>query len=173
MEDSRADGGPRQCLLEMDHACGEVGFNTFETRNAMRYPAGDVMNQVARGPIYKDWNAGLRNPQAKKLTVDVYNSGCEDVFGCVNGSDHDGYGCGKASRKVASPEMDRAYAYLNAPYMQDGYEYVPPRYMMGIKDSGPNSVDGWNRTASGATVWAEQAQKQHPGKQSPGGNGCG
>lgn len=157
------------CLQGMGTACGEIGFNTYETRNKMAYPEGDVMNQVARGPIYKNWNAGLRNPQAKKLSVDVFNGGCDDSYGCVGVS---GFSCDAAGRKKSSPALDKAYAYLNAPFMEDGYEFDPPSYMMGIKDSGPNSVDGWKRTASGSVVWQQQARLLHPEKQTPGGEGC-
>lgn len=154
------------CLRNEKTACKEIGLNTFEDRDTMRFPQGDVMNVVARGAITKAWNLGLRNPQAKKLSVDVYNGGCLDVHGCVPGvpgtlaPDVPGFEC-RGGVKSMGPEMNKAYDFLNAPLLADGFEYTPPDYMMGIKDSGPNSVEGWNRTPQGSLVWEEMARKTH------------
>lgn len=112
------------------------------------------MNVLRRGSIQKDWNAGLRNPQAKKLAVDVYNGGCQNTWGCVPTAvdqlapDVPGFSC-PAGFSSMGPEMRSAYAYLNKPFLDDKYEFRPPPYMMGIKNDGPNSVDGWKRLPGG------------------------
>lgn len=127
----------RHCLREPVQACRSLGLNAFEEGNVMRYPDGDVMNQVARGAIIKNWNGGLRNPQAKKLATDVFNSGCDDTYGCVGTS---GFRC-PGSDAAGSAALGAAYDFLNAPYMADSkYQYDPPGYMTGIKGTGPNSV---------------------------------
>lgn len=164
------------CLHDENTACGEIGFNTFEDMDTTRYPQGDVMNVVGRGAITKAWNLGLRNPQAKKLTVDVYNGGCRDLYSCVPGvsSDVPDFGCKGNVRKSMGPDMQKAYNYLNAPLLADGFEYHPPDYMMGIKDSGPNSVEGWNRTSQGLLVWEKMAHDIHRVTGPPAsGPGCG
>ncbi len=152
------------CLHDEHSRCSEIGLNTFETLDTVKYPQGDIMNAVERGAITKAWNLGLRNPQAKKLTVDTYNGGCRDLHGCVPGvpgtlaPDVPGFGCGGRVGSMG-PAMSKAYDFLNAPLLADGFEYRPPDYMMGIKDAGPNSVDGWARTPQGAMVWKEKARK--------------
>ena len=130
----------------------------------MRYPQGDVMNVIERGPITKAWNLGLRNPQAKKLTVDMYNSGCLDVHGCVPGVPGTlapgvpGFACTGAVQPMGA-EMSAAYDYLNAPLLADGFEFHPPSYMMGIKDGGPNSVDGWRRAPGGGLAFQAKEER--------------
>ena len=159
-------GGSRSnlCIDNAVTQCSEIGLNTFEQVDTMRYPQGDIMNAVKRGSITKAWNLGLRNPQAKKLSVDVFNGGCVDPHGCVAGvggqgslaPDVPGFKCSGAAQRMGQ-EMSKAYDFLNAPLLEDGFEFRPPTYMMGLKDSGPNSVDGWAKTASGNHVFAEKA----------------
>lgn len=166
------------CLHSEDSKCSETGLNTFETLDTVRYPQGDVMNIVERGAITKSWNLGLRNPQAKKLTVDMYNSGCQDLHGCVPGvpgtlaPDVPGFGC-RGSISSMGEQMSKTYDFLNAPLLKDGFEYKPPSYMMGIKDGGPNSVDGWRRTAQGSLAWEEKARSMHHGAPQQQVHGCG
>lgn len=150
------------CLHNEQTGCSEIGLNTFETKDTTKFPQGDVMNIVARGAITKSWNLGLRNPQAKKLSVDTYNGGCLDVHGCVPSipgmePDVPGFACGGAVGSMG-PALHKAYDYMNAPFLGDGFEYKPPDYMMGIKDSGPNSVDGWKRTQQGVLTWEQKAK---------------
>lgn len=151
--------------------CTEAGLNTFEQENVSRYPQGDIMNAVRRGAITKGWNLGLRNPQAKKLAVDMYNGGCVDLHGCVpSGSGTlEGFSCA-GGKDSMGPEMKEAYGYLNAPLLEDNFEYKPPDYMMGIKNSGPNSVAGWARAPGGSQVWEVMAEKYRAHLPAP---GCG
>jgi hypothetical protein len=126
--------------------------------DTMRFPQGDIMNEVERGSITKSWNAGLRNPQAKKLTVDTYNSGCVNPHGCVPGvsgnlsSEEPGFRCTGAAQ-TTGPALSKAYDFLNAPFLSGEYEFLPPKYMQGVKDFGPNSVTGWAHTASGGLLY--------------------
>lgn len=150
-------GSSQICKHNDDSKCQALPeLNSFEDKGTARYPQGDVMNFLRRGAIEKDWNAGLRNPQSKKLAVDVYNGGCRDTWGCVpTGPDQlapdvPGFAC-PAGVSSMGPEMRKAYAYLNKPFLADGYEFHPPEYMMGIKDAGVNSVDGWQRMPDGST----------------------
>ncbi len=173
------------CLHEPQSSCAAVGFNTYEDRDTLRYPQGDVLNLVARGSITKDWNAGLRNPQAKKLAVDTFNGGCRDVHGCVPSPrgtlapEVPGFACAGAVETSFGPEMKAAYDYLNAPLLPGGFEYRPPSYMMGIRDSGPNSVRGWARTPDGRQVGAAveaarlEAASRAVGVPVPRAPGCG
>jgi hypothetical protein len=158
------------CLHDEHSRCSEIGLNTFEESDTVRYPQGDVMNTVARGAITKSWNLGLRNPQAKKLTVDMYNSGCVDLHGCVPGVPGDpdvpGFGCAGGVGSMG-PAMSKAYNYLNSPLLADSFEFNPPDYMLGVKGSGPNSVDGWKRTPQGSLVWEEKARMVHAVAGSP------
>ena len=154
------------CLHDDQSRCSEIGLNTFEQVDTVRYPQGDIMNAVERGPITKSWNLGLRNPQAKKLTIDMYNSGCQDLHGCVPSVPGTlapgvpGFACGGPVGAMG-PEMSKAYDFLNAPLLADGFEYRPPDYMMGIKNAGPNSVDGWKRTPQGSLMWEQKARAAH------------
>jgi hypothetical protein len=174
------------CLHDEHSRCSEIGLNTFETLDTVRYPHGDIMNAVGveRGAITKSWNLGLRNPQAKKLTVDMYNSGCLDLHGCVPGvpgtlaPDVPGFGCGGRVGSMG-PAMSKAYDFLNAPFLEDGFEFKPPDYMQGIRDAGPNSVLGWARAPSGIRVWEKNAEAQRvisfkaAGLPVPSAPGCG
>lgn len=147
----------RHCLHESGHRCRDLPeLNSYEEVGTSKFPQGDVMNYLRRGTIQKDWNAGLRNPQAKKLTIDTYNGGCVDMWGCVpTGVDQlapsvPGFSCHNTRLSSMGPEMKEAYAYLNRPLLRDGYEYNPPEYMMGIKNTGPNSVMGRVKHPSGS-----------------------
>lgn len=152
------------CLQETESSCKQVQdrFNQWETRDDLRYPQGDVMNQVARGMISAEWNLGLRNSQKKAFTVDAYNSGCVDPWGCVGsppgGPDVPGFRCpGKTS--TLSPEMQATFAFLNAPMCPDGAEYRPPAYVLKPDAFGPNSVAGWVRQPqTNEYRWQLQAQ---------------
>jgi hypothetical protein len=140
------------CLQAAETRCIQDSgrFNTFETENTLDYPQGDIMNTVARGMVSPVWNLGLRNPQAKKLTIDHYNGGCITPAGCVPdiSGEPDGFRC-FGSKESFGKEITRAYNYLNAPLLADGFEYTPPSYMQGIKVDGPNAATGWERPLPG------------------------
>jgi hypothetical protein len=122
----------------------------------MKFPDVDVMNTISRGAITKDFNAGLRNPQAKKLSYEMYNSGCEDLSGCVEDR---GYKCSGPIQTI-NEDLNKAYKYLNAPLLTDGYEFRPPSYMQGIKNRGPNSVNGWAHSdKKGSLEWEKLADQ--------------
>lgn len=158
------------CLREDDSRCSEIGLNTFESRDTVRHPQVDVMNMVARGAITKAWNLGLRNPQARRLTEDMYNGGCLDLHGCVPDADDDGFSCTGRVGSMGSA-MSKAYDYLNQPMLPGNFEYQPPSYMMGIKNDGPNSVTGWQRLPNGSLAWEENARRENPQQQQA--PGCG
>lgn len=145
----------RTCLHAANTKCTEDRFNKFETKNTLKYPQGDIMNTVSRGMVSPTWNLGLRNPQAKKLTIDHYNSGCVTPSGCVPQApgglapDVPGFQCFGTTESFGK-EISKAYDYLNAPLLGDGFEFTPPSYMQGIKIDGPNSVSGWDRPSRGA-----------------------
>lgn len=147
---SQEEDQKTHCLLDPRLKCGEISTNTFEDLNLARYPEGDILNEVKRGAIYKGWNLGLRNPQAKKLSIDSYNSGCVDLHGCV---ETQGFSCPPTGPVSFSTAMSETYDYLNAPFLPDGFEFTPPAYIMGIKDTGPNSVDGWQTAPNGVMAW--------------------
>jgi hypothetical protein len=119
--------------------CASIGRQTCEVDETKTYPAGDVMNAISRGAITKDWNRGLRNPQAKQMTYDMYNGGCINP-NCVANS---GYTCEGRQVGDVSPQLDQTFARLKVPLVDDDYEYKPPPYMMGIKGNSPNSTSGW------------------------------
>lgn len=146
------------CRRDASMSCSALGLNTFEETQSLQYPKDDIMNSVARGAIYKNWNGGLRNPQAKKLATDVFNSGCQSLETCVP---TDGFVCPGATAR-GSPELTAAYDFLNAPLLADGYEFHPPEYMMGVKDTGPNSVDGWKRVNNGHKAWTQRPHTANP-----------
>jgi hypothetical protein len=168
----------------IDKSRGDSEQSNSEGKVTALYPKGDVMSDLKRGVIQRNWNAGLRNPQAKKLTVDNYNSGCRNTWGCVPTIPDQlapgvpGFSClGEEAPGVGSmgPEMNKVYVYLNNPFLSDEYEFNPPGYMMGIKSEGPNSVDGWKQVSEkrgftttvherhAASFLAASGSKQVPG----------
>jgi hypothetical protein len=134
------------CLDNMSQSCQTIGFNKYEEQDMMLYPQIDVFPLVERGNISPDWNAGLRMPQAKQITVDMYNSGCTAPWGCVSNT---GFRCNSGAKHS---EIGKFYDFLQAPFMAGVYkgdlEYEPPEFMAGIKTGTFNSVNGWN-AASG------------------------
>jgi len=110
------------------------------------------MQSLRRGSITKNFNEGLRNPQAKQLEISTYNSGCDNPWGCVSNT---GYKCQGGHDN--SEGINKMYEYLNAPLLEGVYreksEYDPPAYAQGIKAGTVNSVSGWTLKQSGKWDW--------------------
>ena len=147
------------CLHEQGEACQPISFNTWETQSTEVYPAPDVMNYVKRGFIQRAENLGLRTPQGVMGHYDGFNSGCLDVHGCANNLQPNGYICPGKGLVSMGKEMKAAYSVLNSPFDSSGSEWNPPSYMMGIKDSGPNSVYGFAPAENGMKVYQVMAEK--------------
>jgi hypothetical protein len=147
----------------MPFKCNEISLNTTEQVEMIEPPAPDIWNVLRRGAITKDWNTGLRNPQAKLMTVDTYNSGCSNPWGCISSG---GYRCPGSKPKV-SP-IQGMYDFLQAPLLTGTYkadlEYHPPAFMEGIKAGGPNSVTGWSKVGKEGQkyLWESMNQIENP-----------
>ena len=61
-------------------SCKETSFNTFEEISEV---CGQNYDPTSRGAITKDFNLGLSKLHRKPLTVDVYNQGCLNPWGCA------------------------------------------------------------------------------------------
>lgn len=151
---------PSTCLDDMPFNCENTGLNTFEKKEAIKYPPVDIQNQLRRGSITKEWNKGLRMPQAKKLTTDTFNGGCTDPWGCVANS---GFSCPGSKPKESS--VYNMYAFLQKPLDagtdQERLEYNPPAFMMGIKNGTVNSVNGWKKDGK-QYAWEAHNRKDNP-----------
>lgn len=140
---------------EVTSRCSPTGaLNTWESISTSEPPSIDVLNSASlrRGQITALPNLGLRQPQGKKMTYDHFNNGCVNPQGCVN---TEGFTCGGAPSQ-SSKQIDSLFAFLNAPYLPDGTEYAPPKYVMGLKAGGVNSVTGWEvDSGSGRYRWQQ------------------
>jgi hypothetical protein len=149
-------------LHEPTNTCLERSFNTFEEGSADPWPACgshcDVFSQVHRGAITKDFNLGLSFPQSKPLSVDTYNQGCLNPWGCVDTGDQACRGRGSGFDAF----MDTRFRQLSQPLDPSQLEYHPPRYMMGVKAGGLNSVSGWEKTPQGQWAWQLASRERVP-----------
>ena len=140
---------------EMDVNCSENDFNTTEGIQSLTYPQPDIMESIKRGEIKKNFNSGLRNPQAKHLEVETYNGGCVNPWGCVS---NNGHNCN--SEKKRNVEVNEMYDYLNQSYLtgtfQSSLEYQPPLQMEGYKAGTINSVSGWKKDDDGSWMWQKK-----------------
>ena len=154
-------GTPFICKDEMPLKCQEISFNTTEEVVGIQNPDPDIWNYLKRGAITKEFNKGLRNPQAKLMTVDTYNGGCVDGWGCVANT---GFKCGE--NKAQTSAINNMYDFLQSPLLTGVYkadlEYKPPPYMQGIKAGTANSVTGWDKTVGGQYVWADLNRQENP-----------
>ncbi len=162
-----ADAGAPARFHESTTTCEKTGVGTFDTRDGRVWPAiADLGGEPRYGMLSADANAGLRMPQARKLSLDAYNSGCVNPHGCVN---TEGFGC-PGPVAAMGEELTQLYDELNKPAAPGRFEYSPPSYMMGIKSGTANSVTGWDVGADGQMAWktGEQATPM-PCSNGPGG----
>ena len=130
----------------------------FEVKSTSAPPEIDVLQSenLQRGSITAAWNLGLRNPQAKLMSTEMYNSGCVNPQGCVNSL---GFKCVDQPVVRGGFALNSIYDTLNKPYMPDASEYKPPAYMMGMKNNTINSVTGWRKSGTGEFEWQQSAGK--------------
>ena len=123
--------------------CAENLLNRYEVIQKKGYPEGDVFPEIQHGMIAQDWNKGLRLPQAKLMSAEVYNSGCFDAWGCVgNSSFYCPYG---EQRKTES----KIYPKMNEPLLSGAgigakFEHLPPSFKLplNLQNVGPR-LSGW------------------------------
>ena len=143
-------------------ACEEISLNTTEEVKGVDPPEPDVWNSLKRGSIKKEFNAGLRNPQAKLMNVETYNGGCVNEWGCVANA---GFRCPRSEAHTSA--IKGMYDWLQSPLLSGvsdpDLEYNPPEYMQGIKAGTANSITGWGRTADGTYKWAQLSRRDNPG----------
>lgn len=124
-------------------ACSERSLNTFEELSKDPWPPCgtncDVFSQVQRGVLTKDFNLGLTFPQSKRFSVDSFNQGCLNPWGCVEAG---GFSCLGAPSSFG-PFMSSRFNHLMSPLDPSLQEFHPPSYMLGMKKGTPNTAASW------------------------------
>ena len=134
---------PYACLYNTSTDTGNLSLLKWESVPVENPPLPDVMNYLKRGSIRHSPQAGLTNYQAPQMTYDMFNGGCVNPHGCKNSY---GYSCQDGGKDPSLVEENEAPSYAMLFASQVGnFEYNPPSYVMGVKDSGVNSNYGWKR----------------------------
>ena len=155
----KTSGADYARMYSTETSCEPVSFNKYETTDKRTLPTiSYTSGEPSYGTITADVNAGLRFPQARQLSIETYNSGCVNPYGCVS-NPQEGFACHGAP-KEPSPAISKLYSVLNKPYAPRSFELErPPDYVVGIKENGVNSVSGWQLDAAGKWEWQRDA---HP-----------
>lgn len=149
-------GAPATCKLLPNS-------RVFEQRDPVELPARDVLADGRRGMLVPAADLGLRPSQRRAFRFDAYNGGCLGVQGCVADADAAGYMCSGAAERRPSSQLDKAYAFLNAPLAPEGFDRQIPPYLVRSPVHGPNSILGlssqggkrWNQDLAAKGVLAQ------------------
>jgi hypothetical protein len=127
--------GPPQ-LRAPSTRCAEIDFNLYEQRRRDLQSPPDLLTtqRLYRDPIMPAETAGLRPPQVGRLSVEMYNGGCENAWGCVPVDES----CAGPLRR--DTRFEGILGELLAPMAHVG---APPPYAEGIKHGLPGSVSGY------------------------------